>query len=153
MIAYGAFTMTKVSFTFAAKEIFSRFGKPSLVRETSKPFTHNYFMLPWLYMRKFYANNIRRYSETNLLKGVILDKKLEDQLREISYAVLNRRKHYAPSKNMLFHGPPGTGKTLFAKKLAMESGLEYAVMAGSDIAPLGNKAVSEINTLFDWAER
>ena len=141
IITYGAFTMTRLSFTLAAKEIFSRFGKPSLVRETSKPFTHNYFMLPWLYMRKFYSNNIRRYSETNLLKGVILDKKLEDQLREISYAVLNRRKHYAPSKNMLFHGPPGTGKTLFAKKLAMESGLEYAVMTGSDIAPLGNKAV------------
>jgi hypothetical protein len=78
IITYGAFTMTRLSFTLAAKEIFSRFGKPSLVRETSKPFTHNYFMLPWLYMRKFYSNNIRRYSETNLLKGVILDKKLED---------------------------------------------------------------------------
>jgi ATPase family AAA domain-containing protein 3A/B len=43
---------------------------------------------------------------------------LEDQLREISYAVVNRKKHYAPAKNMLFYGPPGTGKTLFAKKLA-----------------------------------
>ena len=88
-----------------------------------------------------------------MLKGVILDKKLEDQLREISYAVLNRKKHYAPAKNMLFYGPPGTGKTLFAKKLAMESGLEYAVMVGADIAPLGPMAVTEINKLFDWAER
>jgi len=35
-------------------------------------------MLPWLYMRKFYANNIKSHSESNLLKGVILDKKLED---------------------------------------------------------------------------
>jgi ATPase family AAA domain-containing protein 3A/B len=87
-----------------------------------------------------------------LLKGVILEKKLEDQLREISYAILNRRKHYAPTKNMLFYGPPGTGKTLFAKKLAMESGLEYSVMVGSDIAPLGPMAVSELNKLFDWAE-
>ena len=54
---------------------------------------------------------------------------------------------------MLFYGPPGTGKTLFAKKLAKESGLEYAVMVGSDIAPLGNKAVAELNGLFDWAEK
>ena len=54
---------------------------------------------------------------------------------------------------MLFYGPPGTGKTLFAKKLAMESGMEYAVMVGSDIAPLGPMAVSEINLLFDWAEK
>jgi len=54
---------------------------------------------------------------------------------------------------MLFCGPPGTGKTLFAKKLATQSGLEYAVMVGSDIAPLGPIAVSEINQLFDWAEK
>jgi len=91
-------------------------------------------------------------SEKDLLDGVILEKRLEDQLREISYAILNRKKHYAPAKNMMFYGPPGTGKTLFAKKLAMESGLEYSVMVGSDIAPLGSNAVQELNKLFDWAE-
>ena len=53
---------------------------------------------------------------------------------------------------MMFYGPPGTGKTLFAKKLAMQSGLEYAVMVGSDIAPLGNNAVTELNKIFDWAQ-
>ena len=89
-------------------------------------------------------------SEKNLLEGVIFEKRLEDQIREISYAVLNRRKHFAPCKNMMFYGPPGTGKTLFAKKLATKSGLEYAVMVGSDIAPLGPAAVDEINSLFDY---
>jgi ATPase family AAA domain-containing protein 3A/B len=53
---------------------------------------------------------------------------------------------------MMFYGPPGTGKTLFAKKLAMQSGLEYAVMVGSDIAPLGPAAITELNKIFDWAE-
>ena len=53
---------------------------------------------------------------------------------------------------MMFFGPPGTGKTLFAKKLAMQSGLEYAVMVGSNIAPLGSDAVTELNKIFDWAE-
>ena len=136
----------------AAQRLMARFGKPSLVRETSKIHTNNYLYLPFIYSGKFIRKNIMRHSEANLLKGVILDKKLEDQLREISYAVLNRRKHYAPAKNMMFYGPPGTGKTLFAKKLAMESGLEYAVMVGSDIAPLGSNAVTELNKLFDWAE-
>jgi ATPase family AAA domain-containing protein 3A/B len=74
----------------------------------------------------------------------MFDEDLEAQLREISYAIVNRREHYAPTKNMLFYGPPGTGKTLFAKKLAMQSGLEYAVMVGSNIAPLGNAAVTEL---------
>ena len=92
-------------------------------------------------------------TEKDLLEGVILEKNLEDQLREISYAVLNRKKHFAPAKNLMFYGPPGTGKTLFAKKLAMKSGLEYAIMVGSDIAPLGPIAVRELNKLFDWAEK
>jgi len=91
-------------------------------------------------------------TEKDLLEGVILERKLEDQLREISYAIINRKKHFAPSKNMMFYGPPGTGKTLFAKKLALQSGLEYAVMVGSDIAPLGPMAVTELNKIFDWAE-
>ena len=92
-------------------------------------------------------------TEKDLLEGVILEKNLEDQLKEISYAILNRKKHFAPCKNLMFFGPPGTGKTLFAKKLAMKSGLEYAVMVGSDIGPLGPMAVSEVNSLFDWSEK
>jgi ATPase family AAA domain-containing protein 3A/B len=129
----------------------AHFGKPTLVRETSKLHSKNPFSLPILWARKRALMSMRR-SEKDLLDGVILDKKLEDQLREISYAVLNRKKHYAPCKNMLFYGPPGTGKTLFAKKLALQSGLEYSVMVGSDIAPLGPDAVTELNKIFDWAE-
>jgi ATPase family AAA domain-containing protein 3A/B len=49
-------------------------------------------------------------------------------------------------------GPPGTGKTLFAKGLAKASGLDYAIMTGGDIAPLGREAVSEMHKVFDWAQ-
>ena len=108
--------------------------------------------LPFAWAKKKTLALTKR-SEADLLSGVILEQKLEDQLREISYAVLNRKKHFAPCKNMMFYGPPGTGKTLFAKKLAMQSGLEYSVMVGSDIAPLGPGAVTELNNLFDWAEK
>lgn len=107
--------------------------------------------LPFAWAKKKTLSFTKR-SEADLLSGVILEQKLEDQLREISYAIVNRKKHYAPCKNMMFYGPPGTGKTLFAKKLAMQSGLEYAVMVGSDIAPLGPLAVTELNNIFDWAE-
>jgi ATPase family AAA domain-containing protein 3A/B len=44
-----------------------------------------------------------------------------------------------------------TGKTMFAKGLARESGLHYAIMTGGDIAPLGKDAVTEIHKIFDWA--
>jgi ATPase family AAA domain-containing protein 3A/B len=49
-------------------------------------------------------------------------------------------------------GPPGTGKTMFARNLAHHSGLDYAVLTGGDIAPLGRDAVTELHKLFDWAK-
>ena len=153
VLLFGAFHFTRMGLNFASVRMLSAFGKPNLVRETSKIHTRNPMAIPFLWTRRFYMKNVKRRSEADIYKGVILEKELEMQLKEITYAVLNRRKHYAPAKNMLFYGPPGTGKTLFAKKLAMESGLEYAVMVGSDIAPLGTGAVTELNSLFDWAER
>ena len=40
-----------------------------------------------------------------------------------------------------------------AKRLARTSGLDYAIMSGGDVAPLGGAAVTQIHELFDWAER
>lgn len=151
VVMFGAFHLTKLSLAIVGQKVISRMGKPQLVRETSKLHSNNYLTLPYAWARKKVQMGMKR-TEADLLEGVILEKKLEDQLREISYAIINRKKHYAPCKNMMFYGPPGTGKTLFAKKLAMQSGLEYAVMVGSDIAPLGPLAVTELNNLFDWAE-
>jgi len=151
-IGFGTYHLTKLVLGLTASVVMARFGKPQLIRETSKIYSNNIFTLPYHYGKKFLHQKIRK-TEKDLLQGVILEKNLEDQLREISYAVLNRKKHYAPCKNLMFYGPPGTGKTLFAKKLALKSGLEYAVMVGSDIAPLGPLAVKELNKLFDWAEQ
>jgi ATPase family AAA domain-containing protein 3A/B len=54
---------------------------------------------------------------------------------------------------MLFYGPPGTGKTMLAKRLARSSGMEFAIMSGGDVGPLGRDAVTELHKLFDFAER
>jgi ATPase family AAA domain-containing protein 3A/B len=151
ILTIGAFQISKLGFSYIAANVLSKIGKPNLIRETSKISSSNFLLYPDYYTRKFIQQRIKR-TERDLLDGVILEKKLEDQLREISYAILNRKKHFAPCKNLMFYGPPGTGKTLFAKKLAMKSGLEYVVMVGSDIAPLGPLAVKEINNLFDWSE-
>ena len=39
-----------------------------------------------------------------------------------------------------------------AKRLARTSGLDYAIMSGGDVAPLGGGAVTQIHEMFDWAE-
>jgi ATPase family AAA domain-containing protein 3A/B len=54
---------------------------------------------------------------------------------------------------VLLHGPPGTGKTLIARKLAQSSGMDYAIMSGGDVGPLGEDAVNQLHSLFKWASR
>lgn len=41
---------------------------------------------------------------------------------------------------------------MWAKYLAEKSGMDYAVMTGGDVAPLGKDAVTELHKLFDWSK-
>jgi len=52
-LVFGAFHMSKFIFTMGATLMLRRFGKPTLVRETSKIFTNNYLMIPFMWTRKF----------------------------------------------------------------------------------------------------
>lgn len=38
-------------------------------------------------------------------------------------------------------------------RLARASGMDYAIMTGGDVGPLGREGAYEINKLFSWAER
>lgn len=40
-----------------------------------------------------------------------------------------------------------------AKRLARTSGMDYAILSGGDVAPLGGGAVTQLHAAFDWAER
>ena len=133
-----------------ASFIQARLGKPSLISETSRlPITQWYrYPFKWIDV----IGNKFTNQQKNIFEGIVLKKELEEQLQTATYAILNRKKNSAPFRNILFWGPPGTGKTLFAKKLALHSGLDYAIMTGADVAPLGKDAVNELNKVFDWAE-
>jgi len=119
-------------------KLFARWaGTPSLVRETSKT------LLPrW---------RPRAMAPQAALKDVILEEGLHTRIERVATATALARERGAPFRHLLFYGSPGTGKTMAAERLARSSGLDYAIMSGGDVVPLGKQAVSELHALFDWA--
>jgi len=57
--------------------LMARFGKPQLVRETSKLYSTNYVTLPFMWAQKRIMMGMKR-TEADLLKGVILEKRLQE---------------------------------------------------------------------------
>ncbi|KAL4110917.1 hypothetical protein PRIC1_002601 [Phytophthora ramorum] len=145
-LAVGIYT-AKVSTSVAGKYIEARMGKPSLVRETSRRSVTQVVANPIPSIKRA----LRLQKATDALEGVVLEPKLDERLRSVAVSTFNTKKNRAPFRHLLLHGPPGTGKTLFAKALARHSGLEYAILTGGDVAPLGREGVTEIHKLFDWA--
>lgn len=147
-IAAGVYT-TKMGVRIAGRFIESRLGKPSLVRETSKITILNMFKNPFSSLQRVLGV---KYLVKDALKGIVLQKNIEEQLRKIAISTTYTTRNRAPFRHLLLHGPPGTGKTLFARRLAQYSGLDFAVFTGGDIAPLGRDAVTELHKLFEWAK-
>ncbi|CAM9983182.1 unnamed protein product, partial [Choristocarpus tenellus] len=134
----------------AGRYIEARLGKPSLVRETSRRTVSEMLKNPLPSLKR--AMVAPGCQAENALTGVVLEPSLETRLSRVAQSTFNTKKNKAPFRHLLLYGPPGTGKTLFAKGLARHSGLEYAIMTGGDIAPLGRDAVTEMHKLFDWSQ-
>lgn len=142
---YGA----KMSMSVIGKYIESTIGKPSLVRETSR-FSWQDYTPGRLFNR---LTDPSKKKGGDWLDGVILQPSVQNKIEFIGRSTQKTRENKAPFRHLLIHGPPGTGKTLFARTLAQNSGLDYAVVTGGDFAPLGSNAVTELHKVFDWAER
>ncbi|CAH2236246.1 jg1437, partial [Pararge aegeria aegeria] len=147
LLALGVYT-AKGATSVTARFIEARIGKPALVNETSRFSLLEALKHPVLTISKAVAN-FRKPSDA--LAGVVLAPNLEKRLRDIAIATKNTKTNRGFYRNLLMYGPPGTGKTLFSKKLAKHSGMEYAIMTGGDVAPMGKHAVAAIHNMFDWA--
>ena len=139
---YSARTGTQL----AGKFLEARLGKPSLVRDTSRLTLVDAIKHPIKTVQR-----LRNKAEDSL-QGVVLEPSLEERLREVAVSTRNTKANKGLFRNLLMYGAPGTGKTLFAKKLAMHSGMDFAIMTGGDVAPMGRDGVSAIHKLFDWSQ-
>lgn len=147
-IALGIYT-AKTSTKIAGRFIEARLGKPSLVRDTSRITLSSFTKHPIQNTKHLLGIGVK---SEDALSGIILEESLDQKLRKIAVSTTNTKTNNAPFRHLLLHGPPGTGKTMFARGLAKHSGLEYAILTGGDIAPLGRDAVTELHKLFDWAK-
>ncbi|XP_017719207.1 PREDICTED: ATPase family AAA domain-containing protein 3C-like, partial [Rhinopithecus bieti] len=87
----------------------------------------------------------------DVLEGVVLRPSLEAKVRNMAIATRNTQKNPGLYRNILLYTPPGTGKTLFAKNLALYCGLDYTIMTGVDVVPMGREGVTTMRKMFDWA--
>uniref|UniRef100_A0A3B5KCY2 ATPase family AAA domain containing 3A n=1 Tax=Takifugu rubripes TaxID=31033 RepID=A0A3B5KCY2_TAKRU len=142
LLAVGVYSARNAT-AVAGRYIEARLGKPSLVRETSR-FTVGEAMKHPIKVRL-------KSKPQDALEGVVLSPSLEERVRDIAIATRNTRQNRGLYRNVLMYGPPGTGKTLFAKKLAVHSGMDYAIMTGGDVAPMGRDGVTAMHKVFDWA--
>ncbi|KAJ1430989.1 P-loop containing nucleoside triphosphate hydrolase protein [Ochromonadaceae sp. CCMP2298] len=129
----------------------TRLGKPVLVRETSCEWTLlPHFVANWLSKEDFAVSRVRLEQE---FESIVLSAADKERVLNLALATRNTKRSGAPYRHVLLHGSPGTGKTLIARRLALSSGMDYAVMSGGDVAPLGEDAVSQLHGLFRWAAK
>lgn len=136
---YSARAATRVASTVLERHL----GRPPLVRETSR-WTWRPKLLNWPWATK---------DKPNILENIVLEESLSERLQWSTNALLNAQMNGTPFRHLMLHGPPGTGKTLFARTLARQSGLDYAIMSGGDLGPLGKEGPNELHKLFGWAGR
>ncbi|XP_067826598.1 ATPase family AAA domain containing 3 [Heptranchias perlo] len=144
LLAVGVYS-AKNATGVAGRYIEARLGKPSLVRDTSRITLVEAMKHPIKVGKRVMSK------PQDALEGVVLSPKLEERVRDIAIATRNTKSNKGLYRNILMYGPPGTGKTLFAKKLAVHSGMDYAIMTGGDVAPMGREGVTAMHKVFDWA--
>jgi len=123
------------------RQVAARTTRPNLIQETSRWTWNNWTPL---------------YNKLGMGKKVkppqyIFSRGVQEKVEDITLVTRNVVKNNTNHRNVLLFGPPGTGKTLYAKSLATDSNMEYAIMSGGDVAPLGSQATYELNKMFDWA--
>lgn len=153
VVALALYYIIKEFSSILRQHVQSRLGRPTLVRETSYTWSSElsaYFTFPF-FRKESLQIGLEHINKS--FRDVILSSRDKDNVIQLALSTRNTKQSGAPFRHILLHGPPGTGKTLIARRLAECSGMDYAIMSGGDIGPLGDDAVNQLHGLFRWANR
>lgn len=84
----------------------------------------------------------------------IFNDSIKETIEDIIDSIKNLKKNGGYFQNVLLYGPGGTGKTMFSKYIARNSGMNYIMMSGGDLAQYIKRGehVTELNKLFEDAK-
>jgi len=145
----GSIIFFRQGFGLMFRQLEARMMKPSVIQETSRISLNDAFNHP---IRSLNIIKSKFKKSEDALQGVVLKPEIEETIRNLAIKTKQCRLVGGKYNNVLLHGPPGTGKTLFARKLAYNSDMDYAMMSGGDLQVVGRKGVDSIHKLFAWAK-
>jgi ATPase family AAA domain-containing protein 3A/B len=132
---------------FLYKYLDATLGMPTLVRESSRTGMLR-SLFGWTLPTKSLVKQEDAFSQ------IILSPKKEQEILSLATATAITHAKGLQYRHLLLYGPPGTGKTLIAKTLATTSGMDYAIISGSDFFQFKSGVdIKKMHEIFDWAEK
>lgn len=123
---------------YGVPALIKHFTQPKIVSETSRG-----SWVPWG----------QSAEQPISIHDLIFEPSLQAQISDLVWRIKAAEIYDENLPNLLLFGESGTGKTAFAKALAYDSGLDYALTSGAEFAKIADLSVAsdELRNLFDWA--
>ncbi|XP_050528981.1 ATPase family AAA domain-containing protein 3-like [Daktulosphaira vitifoliae] len=149
----AALSMTMIGYslskgTGAMMRFINKWEIPSVIRETSVTSVYDYLKNPVIAIRKIGERRALKESLNKLVFTEQINNKYQELVGTTTYAATQKLR--TNRRNVMVYGPPGNGKSSFVRKIAINSGVHYAVINGIDLMSRNQKLVPEIQKLFDW---
>jgi hypothetical protein len=93
--------------------------------------------------------SLRSYDIDAAFADLILPREIKEKIQDLAHSICRAHSQSMSFSPILFCGPDG--KRMAAMTLAKALRMDYAQVCGQDVITTGVEGVSQIQTLFSWA--